>query len=1237
MKPIYPGFHSALRCTLWAFLIAHGAPAVFAQCALSCNQNLQVSLDASGTAPISVSVVAPAAGSTCPGNLSIELYNEFGQSLPNPLTCDQIGVPVTAVVRHQASGNSCSGTLAVHDFLPPDIQCPERFVWCNQASDPVALGYPTASDNCTSASGITLEWVDNTSDLPCGTMQAGMKVLRRIDRSWTATDANGNTRSCVQKVWIKHISLSDISFPPNLNGIQQPALNCGQNPEDLELTGQPTVEGFPIENGINCETGIAYSDQQIPFCPPAGYTVLRTWTAVDYCAGTVTSRLQTIKIQDITPPVLTPPANLTVSTAPFACTAVVSLPTASASDDCSSVSIQAQWNFGVGYGPFSAVPPGDHLVVYVATDACGNSATANMTITVEDQVPPQAVCPLSVQVSLTGNGQAMLQAGALDGGSSDYCGPVSFSISRDSGVFLPEIPFSCADLGAPVPVVLRVSDAAGLENFCESAVLVRDLLKPSVQCPPNITLNCLQDYQNQQITGMAIASDNCQVNSFTFQDVVNLQACNTGAVTRSWTATDPSGNSRSCAQVITMTAVSTVTVDFPTDITINTCVNDSLLMPDQTGYPQIGGVFCAPLSIQYEDEILTTPGQYCLRVVRTWTVTDWCVYDQNSNAGRWVSSQLISVLDNLPPQIQTPADITLQADPATCKAIVSLGNAAAVDCLGLLPVTHNSLYAALPGDNASGEYPIGVHVVVFEATDQCGNSAQKTIKITVTDNTPPFAQCLQQVPVQILPGGWAPLSAASFNNNSYDACTPVDSLLLTTTVSGFNCAQLGAQNLVLLVTDPAGNMSFCGAGAIVTDPDNICLGSQEFMIGGQLRTETGAPVQNTPVMLSTDGLSLNGVTDSLGNFHFVDVPGGDLYELKPHNDAIWLNGVSTFDLVLISKHILGVELIGSPYKLMAADANRNGLVTATDIVQFRRLILGLTDSIAGNDSWRFIPADFTFSNPQNPFVDTIPEKILFPLLQSDQNGQDFIGVKVGDVNGNADAADPRDPSDSLTLLLSTPESVPGNADHISVVLPGWANLDGFQFELVFDTNVVHIEDIVFRQESGFGPGFVAIKKNRVRVSWNKNSEQNMVWNDTIFAIKCIKKREILHADWVILQDDRIKPEAYLAEQNSLQKIILERNKHGNNNENIYWNALISPNPVISSAQLHIWAPDAGKYQLGIYNSAGSLCLENTLEAPAGHSAAPLLLQDLPAGGLYFFRLTDADGNRIVGRFVRQAP
>ncbi|MBK6997769.1 MAG: hypothetical protein IPH31_23860 [Lewinellaceae bacterium] len=69
---------------------------------------------------------------------------------------------------------------------------------------------------------------DTETSLGCGNFQNGHPVLKRIDRDWTVTDEHGNSNTCLQRVWLKHITFADIDFPPNRDNISSPHLIVGR-------------------------------------------------------------------------------------------------------------------------------------------------------------------------------------------------------------------------------------------------------------------------------------------------------------------------------------------------------------------------------------------------------------------------------------------------------------------------------------------------------------------------------------------------------------------------------------------------------------------------------------------------------------------------------------------------------------------------------------------------------------------------------------------------------------------------------------------------------------------------------------------------------------------------------------------------------------------------------------------------------------------------------------------------
>ncbi|MGH1437386.1 MAG: hypothetical protein ACRBG0_23305 [Lewinella sp.] len=172
-------------------------------------------------------------------------------------------------------------------------------------------------------------------------------------------------------------------------------------------------------------------------------------------------------------------------------------------------------------------------------------------------------------------------------------------------------------------------------------------------------------------------------------------------------------------------------------------------------------------------------------------------------------------------------------------------------------------------------------------------------------------------------------------------------------------------------------------------------------IAGNIQTENDEPVANVQIDI-TGTIQESFVTNGDGRFLYPFFSFADSLVVTPSRDDNPLNGVSTFDVVLMTKHILGTQPLGSPYRMVAADVNQSGTITILDIIQIRKLILGVYGSFPNAPSWRFVPAAYLFPAPTNPWQETFPEMIIFDdLEENDVISGDFIGIKMGDVNGSA--------------------------------------------------------------------------------------------------------------------------------------------------------------------------------------------------------------------------------------------
>jgi hypothetical protein len=146
-------------------------------------------------------------------------------------------------------------------------------------------------------------------------------------------------------------------------------------------------------------------------------------------------------------------------------------------------------------------------------------------------------------------------------------------------------------------------------------------------------------------------------------------------------------------------------------------------------------------------------------------------------------------------------------------------------------------------------------------------------------------------------------------------------------------------------------------------------------------------------------------SDSTGAFEWTTkLVARDRYRLQLERNDDHANGLSSFDIIRIQRHLLGVEPFTNPYELLAADVDRSGAVSLIDILQIRRLLLRIDTELSKNKSWLLLNGDYQFNDPTNPFFEAYTgEAASFGFRSVDKTVAPFsiIAIKIGDVNFSA--------------------------------------------------------------------------------------------------------------------------------------------------------------------------------------------------------------------------------------------
>jgi hypothetical protein len=1229
-------FNSKPLLFILSILITASFGKLSAQCNLNCIQNVQVAINESGIAEITPNVLLtqyPVPG--CSTNIAIEIKDGNGKLYPTTLTCNELGMTFNVKVTDLSNGNFCSSKLALIDQIKPQITPINLTMFCSDPKSPDLVGYPTVADNCGPISSDKLNYTDTYVDLPCKTLINGQEITGQVIRTWSVTDKSGNLTSAVQIISLKRAKISDIVFPPDLDGIKAPKLDCSADPTDMKKTGVPTINGFSIVNGASCELFVQHADNVYNTCVNGSYSILRTWTVVDYCVDSFKVYVQVIRREDINAPVMVVPKDITVGTQSNSCTAIVNLPSTTATDNCSNFTIKPLWQFGQGYGPFYNVPVGKHLVTYTSTDDCGNSSTVTMNVTVIDEAIPVAVCKKDLAIAMDDDGIVTANASLFDDGSFDNCSIQKIEVRRGNDPYSSSLTFTCNDISnQPVNVELRVFDTSNLSNTCSVKVFVSDPVSPVVTCPADITLSCIANANDLSIAGQASATDNCSVPTITFVDTKNLNSCNQGTITRKWRAIDKYNNFTECSQKITLQDQTPLNITWPSDYATNVC--GAVVSPDKTGTPSFTNNDCEQLDVNYTDQVFNTAPPACYKIVRKWVVRNWCVYNPNiPDVGIWEKNQVIEVNDVVAPVLSIPSDITVGTTSTTaCVANVVVPSATATDCNPNVSIVNNSGYALLKNSNASGTYPSGVHTITFTAYDGCGNSTSASMKITVVDDEPPIPACIKGLSIPLNSDGIATVTLNMIEIGTTDNCTPKSSIKFDLFPTSFNCLNIGDNQVTLMATDAAGNSNFCITN--VNIQDNIGYCSQVVKIAGKVTSILGEEMKDVQVLLNNE---LERITPENGKYEYTDLFKNTDYYITASKQSHILSGISTQDALALSKHILGIKALDSPYKIIAADINNNGKVTTADLLALRRAILQLDDKFPNNTSWRLVDANHVFPNPANPFTQIIPEKITFDKLQTNKTDVNWVGIKVGDLNvsvnpNNAIATTVRNSSGTLELTTDDIQLSAGYEYRIPIKSSDFQNVQGFQYTLEYDAHNLEIMTVLpgalkTMDENAIGNAFA--NEGKTGVSWIEPIQGNFEPNDVLFELVVKAKSNTLLSKTLSIGSTFLTAEAYNKQDEILDVALKFNNNVASFDFDLEQNM---PNPFEFETSIPFTLASASEVNIEIFDMLGNKIKTINGLFPQGNNLIKVTSSDLNnLSGMYYYQLQVKGKRKLTRKMI----
>jgi HYR domain/Secretion system C-terminal sorting domain len=644
-------------------------------------------------------ISAPTATDNC-------LLGSITGTTPDPTSYSAQGTYTIHWTYSDGNGNTSiqDQTVIIHDIIAPTITCPANITVNNapnQCGAVVNYG-ATASDNCPGT-------IISYSPLPGSFFLIGETTVTA-----TATDGAGNTTYCTFKVKVVDT--------------QAPTITCLA---DVTVNNAPNQCGAVVNYSANASDNcpgviVNYSPQSGSFFSLGTTTV--TATATDQAGNTSYCTFK-VTVVDAQAPTITCPANITVDGNSSGSATVSFIVTAT--DNCSTPAIVTKEGTTVILSPHT-FPVGTHIIDATATDAAGNASTCTFTITVNSSC--QITCPANIVVNnKTGFCGAYVNYPAVTATGS--CGTVSYSMPSGS-----LFPIGTTTVTATSPT----------GSTCSFTVTVKDVQKPVIVCPANITVTAPSNACNKAVTFNLTATDNCPGVTVTSVPASG-SVFSAGTTTVTVTAKDASNNITTSTFTVTVKETTPPVITCPASITVNAPANQCSATVNPGTATATDNCSAVTISGTRSDNKALN-ASYPLGV----TTITWKAKDASGNSCTCL--QTITVKDNQPPvitNVSVSPSVLWPADHSLKTVTVNYSgtdNCSYNSCQ--LSVTSNEPISGTGSGDLSPDWQLvdghrvklraerksngtgRVYTITITCTDQAGNKTTKTATVTVPINAP---------------------------------------------------------------------------------------------------------------------------------------------------------------------------------------------------------------------------------------------------------------------------------------------------------------------------------------------------------------------------------------------------------------------------------------------------------------------------------------------------------------------
>ncbi len=852
-----------------------------------------------------------------------------------------------------------------------------------------------------------------------------------------------------------------------------------------------------------------------------------TYTVSDFSKNTAQCSFS-VSVKDATLPKIVCPNNITINAYDTTCYAFVKSPDVTFSDNCSAslsyVISEASTLSGNGLFAKAQLNIGKNLVTYRATDADGNTAQCAFEIFVKDITSPKITCP-SNAILFANADNCEASAPIFSPTMSDNCDTLDLKFSA-SGVTNIEptngiLTARNFTVGKSI-VTFTVSDIQSNTATCSMEIEVQDKVKPTAKCRQGMTV-ALDMSGISNLNGMVFdngSSDNCtSVNNLLFTATKERFDCsNIGQNSVTMTVKDAAGNSAACVATLTIVnSFSSLKLSASATATTESywgATNGSVAASVTGGLGDFDFLWNNSATTATQGDLPT--GVYIV------TVTDK------------VSKCSATTSVTLPagPKMKLIAGNLIGTSGTTVLVPVRVQNFNKIKDLQFSMTLKNKAIATL------------------ESLQDFGINTTDSLQYNISNGVIYFKKAFAKNTGLSLPNGTAlfyvkvKLTGAVGNFSPIEfAINPADLLVKQFLPQGLISIPLSLQN-----------------GSV-----GISNGASTAKINGKIQREDGAALKDVKVYLSgTYEDSLTTKTDGLFEY---DLPLGAKVSLKTKREGDVREGLNAIDAVLLQRHILGYINMSSEYKKIAGDVNKSGTLSALDVAEIKRVILGYQAGFRV-PTWQFVPADYAFPTLDQNRVLSAPDTIILPYLLNNHSNQNFIAIKTADLNlsANLNASAPRSIK-TLTLQVEDKAYAKGEIVDLAFSTARDIDLSALQAALHLDNSkleIIKMQNVDLEHFSESDKNMSQAQKGDIRLAWTNPKRQKITAKSNLFSIQCKVLADVNSLKNLISLDEKtMSALAYEAEQE--QRVVLELVKTESSETDIS----VYPNPCAAGFVLAV--------------------------------------------------------------------